>query len=191
MNQKKFFVIAAIAVAGLISVNTLWGTPQDVSGDESDAPADVIASFTAIKGVDIPHPVDKGATMRVELIQDDAYDTLLYLSETGSLGVTPSPSNFQLATLELENAIEVVRYSASIGRAWMLKKNDKDAQEWILLDEKDSDVVVPVGDYEVQLLRSGENSMIVFRIDRRSGLTWFLDNDLNWDSIGEPVVNNQ
>ena len=162
------------------------GVPLPALGDPAFAGLAESLGFTPVKGANLPvrdgnepqfSPQTK--SVPVEVYRDEDFQSLLYVSQNGSVAAVPYRKNFELRTLSNEGAFSVVRFSPTTGISWQLQE-----LKWNPIGETGD---LPIGDYDVQYM-PGKNGFTVLRLDRYSGQVWYLNGEDKWELTAETQV---
>lgn len=186
MNKIWMLRIAGVTVVGCL----LLGMPLYSSGQPADAEAEDADPFYGVallRGLELPvrdlgeaETTEKTQRIPVETYFDADYGNLVYATKNGNIAVAAAPSDFQLRTVLVGESMEAVKYRASSGECWRMEE-----QRWLPVGESDAESMT-VGDYEVQLMADREAELVVMiRFDRRSGDTWFINADGNWEAVAD------
>jgi len=159
------------------------GVPLPALGDPAFAGIAEPIGFTPVKGSNLPvrdgnedQFTAQTKTVPVEVYRDEDFQTLIYVSQSGSVAAVPYRRNFELRTLSNEGAFSVVRFSPTTGIAWQLNE-----LTWKPIEETGD---IPIGDYDVQYMPSKEG-FTVLRLDRYSGQVWYLNAEDKWQLTAE------
>lgn len=106
----------------------------------------------------------------IESYLDADYGTLVYVTPGGQLAATEYPTEFEIRNVAIDDSLESVKFSRFTGRTLRL-----DGNEWFEVDEDKKAGPLTGGKYDIDLVSSGKDSVVICRIDQISGRTWFME----------------
>lgn len=136
----------------------------------------------AVRAADELDFTDRTKQVPTEVYEDRDYNSVIYVTEAGSVAAMPHPDNYELIMLETAESFEAIRLEKSSGAAWRIK-----GEKWELIEEISPDVTLPSGDYDVQVALTTSDTMAVVRMNRRTGQAWFMNSNI-WLPVEEQAL---